>query len=216
MKNNIVITIGRECGSGGRQIGQLLAEKLGVKCYDKELIALASKESGLCEEVIESLDEKPTSSFLYSLVSDSYFRLNSSMYNEVPLNQKVYLAQFNTIKKLAESESCVIVGRCADYALSDNEHALHVFITGDVKDKVAYLMEINNIGEKEAKELMIKVDKKRSSYYNHYTDKRWGNVKGYDLCINSSVLGHEGTADLIYQMLAAKEHLVTVHTSAKT
>lgn len=203
---NIIITIGRECGSGGRKIGQMLAERLGVKCYDKELLALVAKESGLCEEVVASQDEKPTSSFLYSLVADTYLGINNS-FQDMPLNQKVYLAQFNVIQNLAKHESCVIVGRCADYALRDYDHVLNVFISGNVEDKIPYLMEINNITEAKAKELMVKIDKKRSSYYNHYTDKRWGNLKSYDLCINSSVLGHEGTADLIYQMLAAKEGL---------
>jgi cytidylate kinase len=204
---NIVITIGRECGSGGRKIGKLLADRLGVKFYDKELLALVAKESGLCEEVIATHDEKASSSFLYSLVSDSYLNLNNTGFTEMPLNQKVYLAQFNAIQNLAKQESCVIVGRCADYALQDFDHVLNVFICANVEDKISYLMEINNISEKEAKDLMVKVDKRRSNYYNHYSDKRWGNLKNYDLCINSSVLGHEGTADLIYQMLAKKENL---------
>ena len=117
MNGNLVITIGRQCGSGGKKIGEIVAERLGIKCYDKELLTLAAKHSGLCEELFEKNEKKPTSSFLYSLVMDTYsMSYNPSGFLDMPLNQKVFLAQFDTIKKLAEQESCVIVGRCADYA----------------------------------------------------------------------------------------------------
>ena len=132
MTGNLVITIGRECGSGGRLIGNRLAEKLNIKCYDKELLTLAAKKSGLCEEIFESHDEKPTSSFLYSLVMDSYsMGYSTSSFIDMPLNHKVFLAQFDTIKHLADTESCVIVGRCADYALNDLKNCVHIFIYGD-------------------------------------------------------------------------------------
>lgn len=118
MTNNLIITIGRQCGSGGKMIGELLAEKMGVKCYDKELLSMAAKHSGLCEELFEKHDERPTSSFLYSLVMDSYsMGYTASGYSDMPINHKIFLAQFDTIKKLAEEASCVMVGRCADYAL---------------------------------------------------------------------------------------------------
>ena len=111
MSDNLIITIGRECGSGGRHIGQALAEKLGVKCYDKELLNLAAKESGLCKELFETHDEKPTSSFLYSLVMDTYsLGYTNSAYMDMPINHKIFLAQFDTIKNLADKESCVIIG----------------------------------------------------------------------------------------------------------
>ena len=120
MSGNLVITIGRQCGSSGKIIGQKLAEEMGVKCYDKELLALAAKNSGLCEELFETHDEKPTNSFLYSLVMDTYsMGYTTSGYMDMPINHKIFLAQFDTIKQLADQESCVIVGRCADYALSD-------------------------------------------------------------------------------------------------
>ena len=125
-----IVTIGREFGSGGRLIGQKLAERMGVNCYDKELINLASKESGLCTEVFENNDEKPLNSFFYSLVMDTG-ALGGSFagYMDAPLNQKVFLAQFETIQRLAERESCVIVGRCADYALHDYPNTIHIFIS---------------------------------------------------------------------------------------
>ena len=115
MKDKIVITIGRQFGSGGREIGKLIAEKLGINFYDKELISIAAKQSGLCEQIFETHDEKPTSSFLYSLVMDTYsLGYGGTGYMDVPVGQKVFLAQFDAIKKIAENESCVIVGRCAD------------------------------------------------------------------------------------------------------
>ena len=114
MDERTVITIGREFGSGGHEIGMKLAEKLGIKCYDKELLQVAAKESGLCEELFASQDEKPTNSFLYSLVMDTYSLGYSNSYVDMPINHKVFLAQFDAIKKLAAKESCVIVGRCAD------------------------------------------------------------------------------------------------------
>lgn len=206
MKGNLVITIGRQCGSKGRQIGQRLAEKMGVKCYDKELLSLAAKESGLCEEIFETHDEKPTSSFLYSLVMDTYsMGYTNSGFLDMPLNHKVFLAQFDAIKSLAEKESCVIVGRCADYALADFPNTVTVFITGDDEDKIPWLMERYQVDAAKAKDIMVKTDKKRSSYYNYYSSKKWGDAKGYDLCINSSALGLEGTVDTILAFAKAKQ-----------
>lgn len=209
MKGNLVITIGRQCGSKGRQIGQRLAEKMGVKCYDKELLSLAAKESGLCEEIFETHDEKPTSSFLYSLVMDTYsMGYTNSGFLDMPLNHKVFLAQFDAIKSLAEKESCVIVGRCADYALADFPNTVTVFITGDDEDKIPWLMECYQVDAAKAKDIMVKTDKKRSSYYNYYSSKKWGDAKGYDLCINSSALGLEGTVDAILAFAKAKQAYV--------
>ena len=198
MSTNLIITIGRQSGSGGKEIGQKAAEKLGVKCYDKELLALAAKDSGLCEELFESHDEKPTKSFLYSLVIDSYsFGYTSSGYMDMPINHKIFLAQFDAIKALANRESCVIVGRCADYALEDYPNRISVFVTGNDETKIKRLAARNNVSEAKAKEIMMKTDKERSSYYNYYSSKKWGDVRSYDLCINSSVLGIDGTVDII-------------------
>ena len=198
MSTNLIITIGRQSGSDGKEIGQKAAEKLGVKCYDKELLALAAKDSGLCEELFESHDEKPTKSFLYSLVMDSYaIGYTSSGYMDMPINHKIFLAQFDAIKALANRESCVIVGRCADYALEDYPNRISVFVTGNDETKIKRLAARNNVSEAKAKEIMMKTDKERSSYYNYYSSKKWGDVRSYDLCINSSVLGIDGTVDII-------------------
>ncbi len=207
MTNNLVITIGRECGSAGRLIGQKLAERLGVKCYDKELLTLAAKESGLCEELFHNHDEKPTNSFLYSLVMDTYSvgGFNASGYMDMPLNHKVFLAQFDSIKRLAERESCVIVGRCADYALADYPNVVSVFIRGDQADKIRHLAAKYNVSEDKAKDVMNRTDKSRASYYNYYSNKRWGSSKSYDLCVNSSVLGYDGTVDVILKFAEVKQ-----------
>ena len=185
MDNRLVITIGRQCGSGGRRIGQMLAEQLGIKCYDKEILNRAAKESGLAAELFETHDEKPTSSFLYSLVMDTYsLGYTSSSYMDMPINHKIFLAQFDTIKKLASEESCIIVGRCADYALADDPNAFSVFITGNDEDKIKRIMETNNIEANKAKD-------------NYYSSKRWADSRSYDLTVNSSTLGLEGSVELI-------------------
>ena len=198
MKENLVITIGRECGSSGRAIGRKLAESLGIKCYDKELLALAAKNSGLCEELFKTHDEKPTNSFLYSLVMDTYsMGYNTSAYMDMPINHKIFLAQFDTIKKLADEESCVIVGRCADYVLREKENCLNVYIYSDLDDRVARATTYYSLSPERAREQMQKMDKKRASYYNFYTNLKWGRAENYDLSLNSAKVGIDGCVDVI-------------------
>jgi len=198
MEDKLIITIGRQTGAGGRSIGKMIAERLGVKCYDKELLDRAAKESGLCRELFETNDEKPTNSFLYSLVMDTYsLGYSSSPYVDMPINQKIFLAQFDTIRSIAKSESCVIVGRCADYALAGNPGVVSVFITANEEDKIQHLKEKHGVTADKAREIMIKSDKRRASYYNYYSNKRWGDSKSYDLCLNSSALGYQGSVDYI-------------------
>lgn len=205
MSGNLVITIGRQCGSSGKIIGQKLAEALGVKCYDKELLALAAKNSGLCEELFHTHDEKPTNSFLYSLVMDTYsMGYTTSGYMDMPINHKIFLAQFDTIKQLADEESCVIVGRCADYALADYPGVVSVFITADDKDRIQSLKDLYKVDDAKAKDIMIKTDKKRSSYYNYYSSKKWGDVRSYDLCINRSAVGIDGAVKIIQNFANTK------------
>ena len=203
MTGNLVITIGRECGSGGRLIGNRLAEKLNIKCYDKELLTLAAKKSGLCEEIFESHDEKPTSSFLYSLVMDSYsMGYSTSSFIDMPLNHKVFLAQFETIKKIAEKESCVIVGRCADYALAENPNCINVFIHADKEFRTKRVAAELQVNESKAKDAIQKKDKQRASYYNYYTSKKWGDSRSYHLTLDSSALGIDKCVEMILQYRA--------------
>lgn len=195
---NTIITIGRQFGSGGKEIGELIGKELGIPVYDKELLTRAAKESGYCEEMMEVHDERPTSSFLYNLVMDTYsFGYNASSFGDMPISHKIFLAQFDTIKKIADEGSCVIIGRCADYALSDYDNVLNVFIYGDEDAKVKRIMGKYELSESKAKDMITKKDKQRQSYYNYYSSKKWGRADTYDICVNSSKFGIEGTKDLI-------------------
>lgn len=197
---NTIITIGRQYGSGGREIGEKLAKRLNVPYYDRELLSRAAKESGFCEEMIENHDERPTNSFLYNLVMDTYsFGYNASSFVDMPISHKIFLAQFDTIKKIANEGGCVIVGRCADYALAEYPNCVNVFIHADESHRVKRIMERNNISEAKAKDEINKKDKQRQSYYNYYSSKKWGRSDTYDLSINSAKLGIDGTVNLLAQ-----------------
>lgn len=203
MSDRFIITIGRQAGSGGKAIGKMLAERLGVKCYDKELIQLAAQQSGLCEEVFETYDEKPTNSLLYSIAMDPYSGMSGIM-NHMPLNHKVFLAQFEAIRSLAQKESCVIVGRCADYALAGTEGLTTIFICANKEDRIKEVAKRLEISEDKAADRLVKSDKKRSSYYNFYAEKKWGEAQSYELCLNSSVIGYEGCVDQIIDFINRK------------
>ena len=196
---NEIYTIGREFENRKALVGEKLAERLGIKFYDKELLQKAAKDSGFCEEIFENHDEKPTNSFLYSLVMDTYSAGNYSAtpFLDMPLNHKVFLAQFDSIKKIAESESCVIVGRCADYALASNPNCLNVFIRADMEDRIKRISKRMDLTENKAKDMIQKKDKQRASYYNYYTSKKWGDSRSYDLCLNTSKVSVEDCVELI-------------------
>ena len=196
---NKIYTIGREFGSGGRDVGEKLAQKLGIKLYDKELLQQAAKDSGFCEEIFENHDEKPTNSFLYSLVMDTYSvsGYSAAPFLDMPLNHKVFLAQFETIKKIAEKESCVIVGRCADYALSDNPDCINIFIHADLDVRIKNVSRNLNITENKARDIINKTDKQRASYYNYYTSKKWGDSKSYNLSLDAGKLGTDNCVEMI-------------------
>lgn len=200
----IIYTIGREFGSGGRDVGQKLAEKLGISFYDKELLTRAAAESGLCEEIFHMQDEKPTSSFLYSLVTDTYSLSNyhGNTYIDMPLSQKVFLAQFDTIKRIAKEDSCVIVGRCADYALSDEPNCINAFIYADKNYRIKRVAHDLGVSESKAKDMVNRTDKERASYYNFYTNKKWGDSRSYDLALNSEKLGIDGCVDMLIRYAA--------------
>ena len=201
-----IITIGREYGSGGRQIGQEVAKYFGIKCYDKELLEHAANESGICKELFENHDERPTNSFLYSLVMDTYsFGYSSSGFTDMPMNHKVFLAQFDAIKKLASEGPCVMVGRCADYALEDFDNCISVYVHAPFEDRIKRIENEYGIPNGKSKEMLMKKDKQRSSYYNYYSSNKWGDAKSYDLCLNSSYLGIDGSVDLIKKVIAMKE-----------
>lgn len=208
MKTNTIITIGREFGSAGREIGYKVAEAFDIKLYDKEMLARAAKESGICEEIFETHDEKPTNSFLYSLVMDTYsMGYSGNTYTDMPINHKVFLAQFDAIKKIADEGPCILVGRCADYALESYENVVSVFINADLEARIRRIARIYDLTDAKAKDMIIKTDKKRSSYYNYYTNKKWSDAESYELCLTSSELGIEGTAKAIIDYVQLKESI---------
>ena len=196
-----IITICREFCSGGRQIGQVVAKYFGIKCYDKELLEHAANESCICKELFENHDERPTNSFLYSLVMDTYSFGYSSGFTDMPMNHKIFLAQFEAIKKLASEGPCVMVGRCADYALADNPDCFSVFVHANLVWRINRISQKYNKNAKEAKDMINKTDKSRSSYYNYYTNKKRGSADSYNLCLDSSKLGIVGTAKAIIEAI---------------
>ena len=204
-----IITIGREYGSAGRQIGQEVARYFGIKCYDKELLEHAANDSGICKELFENHDERPTNSFLYSLVMDTYsFGYSSSGFSDMPMNHKIFLAQFDAIKKLAGEGPCVMVGRCADYILREHPRCANVFISASKEDRIARLCGMHHIDAEAAEEMIEKADKRRSEYYNYYSYKTWGAAATYHLCIDSSSLGIEETVRFIEEFVVKKLQLV--------
>ncbi len=205
-KTSTIITIGRQFGSAGREIGYKVADDLGIKLYDKEMLDRASKESGICQELFETHDEKPTNSFLYSLVMDTYsLGYSSESYTDMPINHKVFLAQFDAIKKIADEGPCILVGRCADYALEEYDNVLTLFIHASMDARIRRIARIYDLTDAKAKDMIIKTDKKRSSYYNYYSNKKWSSADSYHMCLDSSVLGIEGTAEAIKKLVELKE-----------
>ena len=206
MANNTIITIARQYGSGGHDIGEKLAEELKIPFYDKELLERAAKDSGFCQEIFENYDEKPTNSFLYSLVMDTYsMGYSTAAFAEMPLNHKIFLAQFNAIKDIAKEGPCVIVGRCADYALADFPNVVNVYLYADMQSRIARIARRHDVTDAKAKDLIQKTDKGRASYYNYYTNKKWGEATGYDLCLNTASLGIDGSIHMIREFVAYKE-----------
>ncbi|MGM9642751.1 MAG: AAA family ATPase [Eubacteriales bacterium] len=200
-----VITVARQYGSGGREIGLRLGELLGIKAYDKELITMAAQKSGMSEEVLNYVDEKATSSLLYSLAMRASYMSGATNNMNIPLNDKLFITQSEIIREKAESESCVIVGRCADYVLRHVENRLSIFIYAPDDFKIGRIIERHEgVDEKEAKELSRKIDKRRVNYYNYYTGKKWGAPENYQILIDSSVLGIEGTARVLASIIKSK------------
>ncbi len=203
---NTVITLGRQLGSNGRVVGKLLADKLGYKFYDKDLIARVAKESGLSENLFREMDEKPTSSLLYSLVMG----VQSSKglyyhYNDMLNGDNLFRIQADLIKKIAQEGPCIIVGRCADYILRDNPNLIKLFLYADSESRVKTIMERNNVDEKEARSAVNKADKRRANYYNFYTNSEWGCVNNYHLCMDTTALPQEKCVEYLYDYIKTRE-----------
>ena len=186
-ENNIVITIAREYGSGGRYIGKLVAERLGIKLYDKEFIAKIAEDTGLSSEYIENNEQKRN-------VLDS---LNNGYYAGLSNADELFVKESEMIKKIAGTESCVIVGRCADFILKDNKNVLKVFINSDINDKIKRATEIYGMDTEKAEKEIARINKLRSNHYKYYTENEWNDPSNYDICINSDAIGIENSVELI-------------------
>lgn len=196
--DRFIITIGRQFGSGGRAVGEKLAKKLDISFYDKELISLAAKESGISPEVFDNVDEKAANSLLYSLSMGLYnFGSGFSAMGDLPVNDKLYLLQHQIIKDIAEKENCVFVGRCADYVLRDNPNCVNIFIYADMEYRKQEAVKKHGIDENRAEHIITKTDKSRANYYSFYSGQKWGMAENYDLCINSSKLDEDCIVELI-------------------
>lgn len=203
-----VINIGRQLGSGGKIVGEIIARRLDIRLYDKELINLAAKESGLCPEIFEKADEKESRGVLSAMIG--YLRApfvgDDGGISNVLSNDALFKIQSDVIRKVAADESAVFVGRCADYILRENPRCVNVFVTSDDADRIGRICRRQECTEAEARAMMERVDAKRASYYNYYSSRTWGEASTYHLCVNSSVLGDEGTADFILEFAARKLH----------
>lgn len=204
MENQLIITIGREYGSGGRELGEMLAKRLNIAYYDKEILTRAAQESGICEEVMEAHDEKGAlSSLLGATASIGGAMAGVGFGMQVPMNQRIFQAQFDAITQLAQEGPCVFVGRCADYVLRGRPNVTHVFIYASLEHKVERIMRVENVDEDKARELIKKTDKQRKSYYNFYADGNWGLRSNYDLMLRTD--GH--SLEELVELIAAYAHI---------
>ena len=188
-----IITISREFGSGGRFIGEEVAKKLGIKYYDKEIIGQIAKESGLAPEYIKENAELSPKKGIFA------YAFTGRDISGKSVEDMVYEAQRKVILDLAEKEPCVIIGRNADYILKDRDDVLNVYIHGDMPEKTQRIMDLYNVGEKEAVKMMADTDKRRMTNYNFYTDQKWGKASNYTLCLNSSQLGYDRCEKIIME-----------------
>ena len=204
MKTPFILTIGRQFGSGGRDLGQKLARMLSIDYYDKELLYEASRESGLSAEYFEKADEKAPSSLMHALPL-SFLMGGGSYFTPSSLsNENIFKFQADVINHIAGKKSCIIVGRCADYILRQHPCCFNIFIHAPKEFRIARITENEHLTAHEAAELIEKKDKSRASYYNFYTDKTWGSAASYHFCIDSSLLGIEGTATFIRDLIREK------------
>ncbi len=199
MSKNIIVTIARQVGSGGREVGELLAKELGFEYHDKSLINLAAEKSGISHDVLKNTDEKATPSFLYSIAMGGMGMVPFShgMPYDTPVNDRLFVLQSGIIEELAKANSCVFIGRCADFVLRDFPNVVKVFVYADPERRAQVIAQRNQISIGEAKNLSVKLDKKRASYYGYYTSRKWGRSENYDLMIDTTRIGTEGAVKII-------------------
>ncbi|MBP1754001.1 MAG: hypothetical protein H6Q59_399 [Firmicutes bacterium] len=203
---NKIITISRQFGSGGREIGAKLAEKLGIPFYDNELISRAAKESGFAEAAFENAEKKASNSLLYSLAMGMNAYGNQDIgFTHLSLDDQLYLAQSNVIRKVAEEGPCVIVGRCADYVLRDNNNVVNIFIWADIEARKKRAIEQYHLKENKAEEEILRSDRRRANYYNYHASEKWGKAENYHLSIRSDYIGVDPTVECILNYLQCGE-----------
>lgn len=199
-----VINIGRQLGSGGRAIGHILAKEFGFAYFDKEILALAAKESGMCKEVFEKNDEHR--GFLRTMFGNiaPFFAGEYDFYHNQLSDESLFRIQSEAIRSAAARQSCIFIGRCADYILRDKKRVVNVFVSADTEDRIKHICESAGVGRKEAEKMIENGDEQRANFYNFYSSGTWGAASTYHLCINSSVLGIEGTAEFIKEFVVKK------------
>lgn len=205
-KHNFAVCIGRQLGSGGRNVALAISEKMGIAFYDKEIITQTAKDSGLAPEYFEKVDEKPSFPIVGRLTG-MHMPFFSGGYVESESylgNNNLFKIQSRTVEMLADKGPGVFVGRCADYILRDRPHLLSVFITARMEDRTARLSKLLGISEEEAAARIKECDRKRAEYYNYFTFKKWGDSSSYDLCLSTSLFGEEETADRIVAIVRDK------------
>ena len=207
MQDRIILTIGRQFGSGGREIGKKLSAALGIGYYDKELMVEAAKDSGLCQEAFERADERTANSLAYMFTMGGPYLSMFTPYVDILSNDQLFKLQSDTIRKLAERESCVLVGRCADYILRDDPACVSFFIHNSWANRIERVPRQPGASVAEAQQLMAKKDKSRAAYYNYYTNKTWGMAESYHFSIDVSVLGIDETVNML-RMLVEKRQAV--------
>ena len=195
---NKVITIGRQYGSGGREIGQRLADRYGIPFYDNELISRAAKESGFAEEAFERAEDKATNSLLYSLAMGINVYGNQDFgFSGLSLDDRIFLAQSDIIRKVAEEGACVIVGRCADYVLRERENVFNIFVRASMEFRLERVVKLYGVESKKAADVILKNDKRRGNYYNYHVGEKWNNLNNYDLVVSSDVMGIDNVVKCI-------------------
>ncbi len=199
--DKVIITIGREFGSGGKYIGEQLAKRLNIKCYDKELLKLVAEKEQVDLKLLEKTDETSKGSFWYAMTMALYSSADSvNSLSSLPMNEQIFLKETKIIQELAKKESCVIIGRCSNIILKDNPNVRNIFVyASDMKFKINRKIEFANMTEKQATKAIIKRDKERAMYYNYFTNEKWGAREGYDLLVDTSKIGIENAINLIEQ-----------------
>lgn len=201
----VVITIARQYGSGGRIVGKMLSEELGITYYDRQLLQLASDDSGINEQLFASADEKLKGTALFKIAKRVYNgELITPDREDFVSNDNLFNYQAKIIRELAEEDSCVIIGRCADFVLKDNPNVLRVFVHANEEKCLERARETRPMPDKELKKYITEVDKRRGAYYKYYTGREWTDARNYDLCLDSSKIGYRGCVDAIKNMLAIK------------